>query len=157
VSKPSRRNIDELQADNARLKAHNAQLRRRGAFDGVTKIIGEAIRAARTVGPWYFIYLAIKAYAGRTSKIDVNANTTIRVESESLVDALEKALTSNTFAVLCLLIAAVALMYGRQQLKARQRNTEHLSPYQEKYEKLIDPKRSSSRLMPNGETRPGDE
>lgn len=48
------------------------------------------------------------------------------------------------------------IFYGRRQAKLRKDTVERLHPYQEKYEKSIDPNRSSSRLTPRGETRPED-
>jgi len=155
VPKPSRRSFDELLVENAKLKEQNTQLRRFGAFNGTTKICGDALRVARIVLPWYFIYRAVEAYAGRTSVLD--ATGTFRVESESFVEAVEKILNAHTLCASFVLIGIAGMVFGYKQIKLRQRNIQHLSPYQQKYERLKDSKRSSSQLSPEGETRPGDE
>ena len=49
-----------------------------------------------------------------------------------------------------------SILYGRRQAKLRQDTVEHLHVYQVKYEKSIDPNRTSSRLTSRGETRPED-
>jgi hypothetical protein len=155
VSKNSRRNFDQVNAENARLREQNSQLRRFGAFNGATKVCGELVRAARVVLPWYFIYRTAAAFAGRTSTID--ASGAVRVESDSISKALERIFTEGSLFVLFAIIGVAGLAFGYNQLRLRQRVIEHLSPYQQKYEALKDPKRSSSQLSPKGETRPGDE
>jgi hypothetical protein len=155
VSKPKRRSAEEVSSENARLREQNAQLRRFGAYHGTTKVCGEVIRALRTVLPWYFIYRAVAAYAGKTSQL--TASGALRVESDSLRDALERALTQNSLCALLALFGVLGVIFGYRQLRLRQNLIAHLSPYQQKYELSIDPKRSSSNISPQGETRPGDE
>lgn len=163
LSKPSRKNTDELRAENGRLKAQIQQLRRFGAFSGTTKVCGELCRVARIVGPWVFIWLAVQAWAGKTTLTTVNATVkaTINVPESSthhaVVAPLEKYLTKWALDFFLALFGVSGVTYGRRQGKLRRDDIERLHPYLEREQKRKDPKRSSSSLTQRGDTHPKDE
>lgn len=64
-------------------------------------------------------------------------------------------ITSWTWSLLVFVVIG-SVAYGRRQKKLKEDAIERLHPYQEKYEKLIDPNRTSSRLTKRGDTHPED-
>lgn len=82
--------------------------------------------------------------------------TTIANLSASLkVETIFETITTWTWPLL-IVFGAGGIAYGRREAKLKKDAIERLHPYQEKYEKLVDPNRTSSRLTSRGETHPED-
>lgn len=157
MSKPSRRKYEDLEAENARLKARLSQIRRYGVFSGTTKVSGELVRTARVVLPFFFIWLCVREVAGKTTAADVKADVSLAVESQTFTDLLQSFLDSNLFTVLAIIVGIVGILYGRLQAKLRKDTVEHLQGPKIRRELSVDPRRSTSALTTRGETRPEDE
>lgn len=155
MSKPSRRRHEELEAENAWLKARLSHFRQYGIYAGVTKVCGELVRGMRVATPFLFVWLSVREISGKTTTADVDASLVI--ESQTISDALESILGSHSLVFFAVAIGIIGICYGRLQAKLRKDDVEHLHKFQLKYEQLKDAKRSSSRLTARGETRPEDE
>lgn len=95
-----------------------------------------------TVIVW-FAYLAIDSIAGKSTILDIGIKAIARVVSGKL----------EGFLVLALIIALVGWRFERS---LRRKTIEQFHDIREKYEKLIDANRSSSRLTRQGQSRPED-
>jgi hypothetical protein len=142
---------DELE----RLRAENKSLKKFGVYSGISKVLCEIVRSARMIGPLYFIHLCIRDWPKHSLRADVKGSLT--VESDSITEALSGVLNETVLAILFAILIAGAIAYGKYQAKLRRDDVERLSRYKEDYERLVDPKRSSSRLTARGDTRPEDE
>lgn len=160
MSKTARRRSRQGdQQELERLRAQVKSFKRHGVFSTTGKVLSEAVRASRTVLPFFFIWLCIRDWPKHTLSADLKADLkgNVALESETLSEVLTSFLSEYTFGVAMALIAVVALGYGHFQAKLRRDDVELLSRYKEKYEKSVDPARSSSRLTKRGDTRPEDE
>jgi hypothetical protein len=158
VSKQSVKRTEALAEENAKLRGQVAQLRRSGAFSSVAKVFGDFFRAAMVTLPFFFIWLCVHDLAGKRTdaNIDARVQGDVRVESDSLTELLKDILTEKTLGFLLAALGAGGVLYGRAQHKLRRDDIQMMQPYKEKYEKLIDDKRSSSRLTKRGDTRSED-
>lgn len=91
----------------------------------------------------WFAYLAIDSIAGKSTILDIGIKAIASVVSGKL----------ESFLLIALLIA---LMGWRFERSLRRKTIEQFHDIREKYEKLIDPDRSSSRLTRQGRSRPED-
>jgi hypothetical protein len=160
VSKTGRRRSRQGdQQELERLRAEVKSFKRFGFFSTTGKVLCEAARASRTVLPFLFIWLCIRDWPQHTLSADLKADLkgNVGVESETLSEALTSVLSEYTLFGSVTLLAVFAIGYGKYQAKLRRDDVEQLSRYKEKYEKSVDPARSSSRLTERGDTRPEDE
>ena len=91
----------------------------------------------------WFTYLAIDSIAGKSTILDIGIKAIARIVSGKL----------ESFLVVALIIALMGWWFERS---LRRKTIEQFHEIREKYEKLIDSNRSSSRLTPQGRTRPED-
>lgn len=91
----------------------------------------------------WFAYLAIDSIAGKSTILEIGIKAIARVVSGKL----------ESFLLIALLIA---LMGWRFERYLRRKTIEQFHDIRERYEKLIDPNRSSSRLTRQGRSRPED-
>lgn len=119
----------ELEAENRLLKQH-------GLSTNLSKIIIEIIRYGAIVACFYFLQQMVHDLAGKQTAAKINVD-----------------IMTEVFAVA---FGIGGIAYGRRQRKLRRDKTEYLQNRIQSLEKLVDPKRSSSRLTPRGETRPED-
>ncbi|MCY3822915.1 MAG: hypothetical protein OXG62_03480 [Nitrospinae bacterium] len=91
----------------------------------------------------WFAYLAIDSIAGKSTILDIGIKAIASVVSGKL----------ESFLVGALIIALMGWWFERS---LRRRTIEQFHEIREKYENLIDSNRSSSRLTPQGRSRPED-
>ncbi|PAV48463.1 hypothetical protein CK486_08420 [Pseudomonas sp. HAR-UPW-AIA-41] len=128
------------------------------------------------LGIAYFTYMAIAAMAGKqtTAQIDVQAvaglSTGTQKPSSGKADTVEKPepakaatqaptgtvqpmLPSGWLNLLCILVGAGGVFYGRRQADFRRSVVERFQPYIAELEQTLDPNRTSSDLPLRGGTR----
>jgi hypothetical protein len=157
LSKPSRRKIEDLAEENARLKATLREMRRFGAFSNATKFTGQLFKAATIITPCYFAARIVHDLAGKTTQANINASGSVSIESESIGKVLEDFLGGNTLTAMAFAFAIACFFYGKRQAALRRRAIAHLQPAKAAKELKIDPKRTSSLLTEHGDTNPKDE
>jgi hypothetical protein len=111
------------------------------ALESLTSLGSMLIRYGSVVCCFYFMYRTASVLAGRTTVADIGLKM---LGSLSITSAVGYALgTAGT-------------IYGLRERKLRRDKTEYLQDRVQKYEKRLDPKRTSSRLTPRGTTNPQD-
>ncbi|MFK8029152.1 MAG: hypothetical protein AB8G18_02850 [Gammaproteobacteria bacterium] len=125
-------------------------------------------KALQVVGPWImaaviagFMSQAVKHIAGKETNFLLKADVNAGIEGELKVKALDEAVKlakEEAFKVVypAIFIGIGGILYGWSQRSLRRRTVERLHPYQEMYEKTLDPERSTSRLTKKGDTNPED-
>ena len=108
--------------------------------------------------PFFFIWLCVHDLAGKRTdaNLDARVQGTVQIESDTLTNTLKDLLGEKTLGFLLAALGGGGVLYGRAQHKLRRDDIEFMQPYKDKYEKLLDEKRSSSRLTNRGDTRPED-
>lgn len=159
MSKRGRRSSIKEQQELERLRAKIQSTRRFGVFSTTGKVLCEALRTCRVILPFLFAWLAIRDWPQHRVEADLQAdlNANVSVESQTLAELFGGFLNEYSLYVLLALLALSGIAYGRYQGKLRRDDVQRLSAYKERYESLMDPQRSSSRLTARGETRPEDE
>lgn len=124
----------ELMAENRLLKTH-------GRVDAWVAILTTLTKWGGFVLIARYAYLSVAALAGKETLADIGIQflSDVRV-SEALA----------------WLLATSGVVYGYRQRKLRRDTVERQHGRIEELERRVDPKRSSSRLTPRGETRPED-
>ena len=149
----------------AELQAENNILRARGRVDSWTKIGHSLIWAVTIIVCMYFASVIGLAWAGK--KTDANINIKADVKALANMDHKEcdcpetevvTELPAYAWApgLLGLIFGLMGIAYGRGQSNLRRDVIERFHPYQEKLEKGLDERRSSSGLTSRGDTRPED-
>jgi hypothetical protein len=147
----------DLEEEVRRLELRVHFYRTQGFLLNASRVLGEALRAIRVVGPQACAVFIAQALAGKTTITSVSG----RVESESLKDAIAELVQKESgLASLCVLLLAMAvtgLLYGMRQSRLRQDVVERLGEFKRLYEQRWDPDRSSSKITRRGGTHPEDE
>jgi hypothetical protein len=108
----------------------------------------------------YCAYMSVHELSGKITEASIN------VKAEASLNPLENpsaAVDDDApvwpywMAGLSAILATAGISYGFNQRRLRKLTVEHLAPYKEKWELTIDPKRTSSGLLPDGSTNPNDE
>lgn len=125
----------------AELRAENRLLRQMRTSEGIVSVFNNLIRWGGVVAISYFTYLSITALAGEQTAADIGIKflADVRV-SEALAWVL----------------GGSGVAYGLRQRKLRRDTVERITARVERFEKELDPSRSSSELTTRGETRPED-
>jgi hypothetical protein len=125
----------------AELRAENRLLRQYRMSEGIVSVFNNLIRWAGAVAIAYFGFRGVAALAGQQTAADIGIKflADVRV-SEALA----------------WIFGTSGLAYGWRQRKLRRDTVERIQSRVEKYEKSIDPSRSSSTLTRRGETKPED-
>jgi hypothetical protein len=126
----------------AELRAENCLLRQFRTAEGVTSVIRELIRWGGLILITRYLYLTVAALAGQQTTADIGINL------------LADLRITEAFAIL---FGSSGIAYALGQRKLRRDTVERLQGRIKKYERLLDPERSSSNLTARGETRPEDE
>lgn len=93
----------------------------------------------------YYAFRTIKELAGKNTFAELTFNSAINwIANDYMASALG------------LVFGFSGIYYGVREARLRKDAIERLSVYQERYERELDPKRSSSKLTTRGETRPED-
>jgi hypothetical protein len=100
------------------------------------------VRWGCLLGIAYFGYRMASSLAGQTTMADIG------------LKFLTDMKLSDTFATL---FGGGGVLFGLRRWQLQRKNTAHLAPRIAEHEKRLDPKRSSSRLLETGDTRPEDE
>lgn len=157
-----------------RLRAENRSLRRHQYGTNLTKVLQSLFKWSSVLGIAYYAHIVFLAWAGKTTvaniRLDAHAYASLDTAASGdiwpAVEAVAKSMCATAgdyaslafwVAVISLLAGVMGLVYGKAQKRLRNNAIAKLSPYQQKYEKLIDPQRSSSSLTMTGETRLEDE
>jgi len=125
--------------------------------NNITKIVRDLIKygtiGAIFISGFYFYFQSTIILAGKETKADISLSAILSV-------LLSNQSWSNNFllgtTLLSLLFGISGIVYGLREAKLRKDVIEKFAPFQEAAEKKIDPFRSSSKLLPRGETRPED-
>ena len=129
---------DACEAEIAKLRAENIQLKCVNRSEAWVSVLNNGIRWGGLSWIAYCGYLSITALAGKSTS------------AEFLFDILAMKNISITFAW-CIGIAG--LLYGYRQRALRKNTIERIQHRNADLEKLIDVRRSSSKLTPRGDTR----
>jgi len=143
------------------LQAENRHLRRHGVATSITKVVTSIIQWGVIAFIAYEIKETAVAWAGKTTRADINVSGTASASFEMAVDRMCGTLrdvqeASLFVTILAMLLAVSAVVYGRRQAQLRRSVIQRLSPFEQAYEKGIDPRRTSSKIQTTGETRPED-
>jgi hypothetical protein len=111
-------------------------------IDRVAQSFNSLIRAIMVIGVAYECVEAIRALAGQDTAVLVTFLTNTG---------------SGLTAVAGAGVGGLGGVYGLWQRRLRQRSIAHLAPRLARYEKLVDPNRTSSGLTETGLTNPDDE
>lgn len=105
--------------------------------------------------PCLAAYKMIEVSAGTSTSFDWNTNVSLSGKIEAMI---EKSSSTWLYLALCvmMIVTILAIFYGFVQKKQREHTTIELSERIQFLERSVDPKRSSSSLMPNGRSRPED-
>lgn len=125
----------------AQLKIENRFLRKSNTALALASVANTAIQWIALAFIAWCIYLSIDSLAGRQTGADVMVSFLGNV---TVSDALAYAL------------AAGSVGYGLTERKFRKENVERLQARNQELEKLLDARRSSSKLTAKGETNPTD-
>lgn len=119
--------------------------------DNVTKILQDLIKWGALLGIFYLGYLSIVELAGKITIAD------IKIAARGMFD-FGGGISSITLwiTLLAICFGLAGIRFGNRQARLRRESIVHLHEFQLKYEKMIDPKRTSSRLTSTGDTRPED-
>jgi len=105
-----------------------------------------------------YVVPVIIAFNAYTLKISYNANGLEMFSLESVRSSVDS--SCSVFALFLLGLSALAnalfFVFLTMERKVQAEKNKRLSEYQQKYERLIDPERSSSDLDPSGNTRKED-
>lgn len=125
----------------AELETENQILRMNTVSDGVVSVINNLIKWGGLVGIFYFMSECVIALSGEvtTSNIVIKFLTDFKINS-----------------ALAMALGGGGVVYGASQNALRKKTVERLQKRNQALEKLIDKKRSSSKLTPTGDTRPED-
>jgi len=133
AAKPSRTRAD--------VEAENRVLRRYRQAEGVASILYNIVRWGGIVLVARYGYLSLDTLAGDRTTADIGIKLLADVRISQ---------------ALAWLLAGSGTAYGLAQRKLRRDTVQRLQQRNEELELRLDPKRSSSRLTPRGETRPED-
>ena len=141
------KSIEQLESEIRELKSNCLWL-------NLTKITNPAIKWAGLSFIAMQTSSAVIASIGSLSGKLTNAAINVTAAASLSTDNCEK--WPYWIAALSVIICAFSITYGFYQKALRQQTIELLSPYQQKYEKLIDQNRTSCGLYPDGSTHPDD-
>ena len=125
----------------AQLETELRQLKAAKLTDGFVTVARDLIQWVALAVIAYFVYLSVAALAGRETSADIG----IQVLG-----------TFNVSVALSWTVGLIGTMYGYSQRNLRRDTIERLQLRIVELERIIDDRRSSSRLTPRGETRPED-
>ena len=154
MAERKRRTVEELEAELRGLHRHRLG-------DHVTKVL----TAFAKWGSLVWIAVQAKdvgiAWAGKTTLANIRINAAATGNLDVAVDRVCGALkdiqaTALFVTVLAILFAVSAIAYGRRQAKLRRDAILRLSPFEQMYERIVDPGRTTSGITPSGETRDED-
>lgn len=139
----------------ARLQSEDKTYLIHAVGNNVTKILRDLIMWSALVLIFRYSYLAISDLSGKFTSADINVNAqgALAVGSKSLLSALAEV---STFCFLALIFGLGGIIYGRRQAKLKRDIVEQYHPYKVAEETKVDPGRTSSKLLPRGDTRPED-
>ena len=100
------------------------------------------VRYGCLLGIAYFFYHTVHSLSGQTTLADIGLKFITDMK------------LSDTFA---LLFGGGGVLFGLRRWQLQRKNTSHLASRIAEHEKRLDPKRSSSKLLETGDTRPEDE
>ena len=103
----------------------------------------------------FMLYLSIDSLSGKVTSANINVSIDLW---EQIKNSLADVATSCvSVGILGIIFGVGGIIFGRKCLQLKNETVEKLHQYQVKWEKQHDPKRTSSKLTPRGETRPEDE
>lgn len=136
-----RKTTAELELIVSKLRAENQLLKRGNRSNAWASIFNNLIRWGGLVLLARYGYLAIEAIAGKTTNAEI------------FVGILGK---ENFPILLSSLLGFLGMLYGYYERALRRSTVERLQQRNVFLEATIDPRRSSSKLTPRGDTRPED-
>lgn len=164
------RNVSEVtkKKTNAELVAENKFLR----GHRTANVIGKTLHGLIKYGAFVLIAMfgehAIRDLSGKQTQADINVEASAQVSTgqeekrapdlrnaTACPDGNIRALPQITITA-SLLLGIAGWAYGRGQARLRRKVVERFYEYQRRWELSQDPKRTSSKLMPTGDTRPED-
>lgn len=120
-------------------------------WDNIGKIIAPNLKWLALAFIFKFAAGAVKELSGKITAADIKFNASAAFNPDEAC-----ANWPYWIAALSAIISVASVAYGIGQRYLRKQTIEHLSPYKEKYERMIDPNRTSSGLHNDGSTNPGD-
>lgn len=120
-------------------------------IDRVTSIMMLGLKVVVWIAFFWTLAVIGKEWAGKYTKTDVH------LDVDGDVNVLFKILSEIDLSTKwAWAIAVISVLYGLFERKLRQRKTNYFQDRIVKLERQIDPERSSSELLPTGETRKED-
>lgn len=123
--------------------------------DTVSKILKELFKYGALVTIAICIYLISDTWAGKKTDANINVNMGANIKADIIGQAEENGLYLAT-AGLGVIFGLAGISYGLIQSRLRREIIERFARSKDALEKRIDPGRTSSGLLPNGDTRPED-
>lgn len=125
----------------AELEAENRLLKMNTVSDGIVSIINNLIKWGGLVSIAYFMSVCVTALSGETT----SSNIVIKFLTDFKINS-----------ALAMVLGGGGVAYGYSQNSLRKKTVQRLQERNQSLEKMIDKKRSSSKLTPTGDTRPED-
>jgi hypothetical protein len=125
-------------------------------WDSFGKIIQPLIKWVVFAFLGYFTYMSIHDLSGKSTNAAINfkAEASLNPPHD---DDNEAPVWPYWMAALSTILATAGISYGLNQRRLRKLTVQQLAPYKEKWERITDPNRTSSGLLPDGSTNPYDE
>jgi hypothetical protein len=141
---------EQLQSEIRNLKSDLKRAKSRCFWDNISKLVQPLVKWGVFAFLGYCVYLSIHDLSGK------HTDALINFKAEASLNPDEPS-WPYWIAALSAIIATASISYGLSERKLRKSTVEQLAPYKEKWEQSIDPKRTSSELLPDGATNPRDE
>lgn len=133
---------DRADTENNELKKIDGTHLKFFIIQKIFDLLGRLLSVTLYLGLAYFSYLSIIELAGKTTITNMVVGYFTAKESDYGIPWL---------------LALFCLLWGYLERRERRRKTEELHKYNKKLEEIINPNRTSSGILPNGETNPKDE
>lgn len=127
----------------AELRAENRFLRQANSIQSFTSIVNNLFKYGALCFFFYMLYKIIYCLSGQTTHADILISIWGHIKTSTLESV-------------SILFGGTGIAYGYFERKLRQRTIKRLHSRIIEYEKMIDPKRSSSNLSSQGDTHPRD-
>ncbi len=132
----------DVQSGSQKPKRFDGFLLRQQMIDAAYRFFAAALKAGVFIFGLYQARLVVEALAGNETSVNI------------VLEWLRRGEGKVSFWLYVL--AVVAILYGLAERSERRRKTEEMAERIRQLESLIDPKRTSSELLPDGRTNPMD-
>lgn len=147
----ARQRVEQLEAELSSVKNELVRVRANCFWDNISKIISPAIKWTGLGFMAYQATIAIGYLSGKTTDATIDLKASAFFNPDNACENWP-----YWIAALSVVLCTAAISYGINQRTLRKNTIENLASFKEKYEKMIDPNRSTSGLLGDGSTHPND-